>query len=68
LSKSQIAEIFVFGQQYPIFLVRAFHDLGIGRPRRNVGHVNDVVPKVAQLLNKGHVNAFIDQPAHPVQP
>ena len=46
--KDQVAEILVFRQQQPIFAVCASHDLRVDRARRDIGHVNNVLPGLAQ--------------------
>jgi hypothetical protein len=44
--------------------MRAIHDLYVGRTRRNIGHVDRVVPRLAQKGDQSRIYAFVDQPAH----
>ena len=44
--------------------MRAVHDLYVGRTRRNIGHVDSVVPGLAQKDDQSRIHAFVDQPTH----
>ena len=66
LTKDQVTEILVFRHQQAIFAICAAHDLYVGRPRRNIGHVDSVVPALVQKGDQRRIHAFVDQPAHAV--
>lgn len=63
-TKDKIAEIFVFGQQQPAILMRTCQHDGIACRRRDLGHIDDIVPSRAQSRDQGCVHAFINKPAH----
>lgn len=48
LSEYQVAEIFVFRQQQPIFVARKIHDPRVSHIRCEIGHVANVVPRLTQ--------------------
>ncbi len=64
MPEDQIAEILIFRQQQPIFAVSAEEHVCIRRTRRDLRHVNNVVPKFAQQEGQTRIHAFVDQPTH----
>lgn len=63
-AKHQIAEIFVFRQKQPLLMLRACHDLGVGRRGCYFCHVDDIMPTTAQPPHQGGIHALVDEPAH----
>ena len=62
--KHQITEIFVFGQQKPIILLRPPHDRGVVLCRRDLRHVNNIVAISPKPCNQPGIHAFVGEPAH----
>jgi hypothetical protein len=47
-----------------VVLIGAFDDIAIRDAGRNLRHVEDVVPTVAQSTNQERADAFVGEPAH----
>jgi hypothetical protein len=64
LAKDQVAKILVFGQEQPVFASGKIEYLRIGRMRRDIRDVDDVVLGLPQQCNQSCVHALVNQPAH----
>lgn len=59
LPEHKVTEILILGQQQAAIARGPFHHLKIAGPRRNIGHVSDIVPRPAQLFDQGDIDTFI---------
>jgi hypothetical protein len=63
-AKDEFAEIFIFGQQKSVFVIRSPQKLCIGRSRRDFGRVDHIVAAAAKVTHERCIDAFVGKPPH----
>jgi len=63
-AKDEFAEIFIFGQQKSVFVIRSPQKLCIGRSRRDFGRVDHIVPAAAKVTHERCIDAFVGKAPH----